>query len=63
MQVGHDPMVGGGVGEAQGAEHGESLAAAMADHADPINAQQEGAAMFGMVEAFFNPAQVVDQEG
>ena len=35
----------------------------MADHADPINAQQQGAAVFGMVEALFDPAQVVDQEG
>ena len=45
MQVGHDPMVGRGVGQAQGAEHGQGLAAAMADYADPINAKQQGAAV------------------
>ena len=35
----------------------------MADHADPINAQQQGSAVFGMVEALFNSPQVVDQKG
>ena len=40
VEVGHHTVAGGGVGQAQGAEHRESLAAAVADYAYPINPEQ-----------------------
>ena len=39
-EVRHHTVAGGGVGQAQGAEHRESLAAAVADYAYPINPEQ-----------------------
>jgi hypothetical protein len=63
MEVIHDAMAGGGVGQAQGADDREGLAAAMADHADAIDPKQQGAAMFGVVEALFDPHQIAAQKG
>jgi hypothetical protein len=63
MEVIHDPMAGGGVRQAQGAYDREGLAAAMADHADAIDSKQQGAAMFGVVEALFDPHQIAAQKG
>ena len=39
-QMIHDAMAGSGMGQTQGTDHREGLAAAVANHADAINAQQ-----------------------
>ena len=51
------------MGEPQGTDDREGLAAAVADHADAIHPQQQGATMLGVVEALLDADQVAAQEG
>ena len=53
-------MACGGMRDAQGTHYGKSFAAAVSDHGDPVHSQQKGAAMLGVIKAFFDAFEVAD---
>ena len=63
MEIVHHAVAGGGVGQPQRTHHREGLAAAVADHADPFHPQQQGPAVFGMVESLLDADQVAAEKG
>ena len=54
----HHPMAGCGVGNAQGTDHREGLAAAVADHGNAVHAQQQSTTVLGMVEPLLDAFEV-----
>ena len=62
-QVVHHAMTGGGVGQAQSTDDRQGFAAAMADHADAIDPQQQSAPMLGVVQPLLDPLEIAAQKG
>ena len=56
-------MACGGVGQSQGAHNRQRLAAAVANHTDAINAEEQCSTVFGVVESLFDPFEVAAQKG
>ena len=61
-QILHDAMARCGVGNAQGTHHREGLAAAMADHGNPVDAQEQSSTVLRMVQPLLDAFQVAAQE-